>query len=68
MEEFAPNLLYAVDESTLQEDEDQDDEVAELAEVQQEPGTKDSDSAKKARTLRNGIFRAANLQDKLLEK
>ena len=67
MEEFAPNLLYAVDESTLQEDED-DDEVAELAEVQQEPGTKDSDSAKKARTLRNGIFRAANLQDKLLEK
>lgn len=66
MEEFAPNLLYAVDESALQAGDDRDDAVPQLAgrpEQEQQPGT-----PKRSRTLRNGIFRAANLQDKLLEK
>jgi len=39
--------------------EDQEDEI------RQEPG---ADPAKKARSLRRGLIKAANLQDMLLEK
>ena len=59
MDEFSAGMLYAVDESTLREPDDHEDGV---------PRERDTDTAKKARTLRNGIFRAASLQDKLLEK
>lgn len=41
--------------------------LPDIDEREDEPGTP-TESAKKARTLRNGIFRAASLQDKLLEK
>ncbi|KAL2018860.1 hypothetical protein VTK56DRAFT_349 [Thermocarpiscus australiensis] len=54
MEEFASDILNAADVA-----DDRDDEA------QQEPNAV---SAKKTRGLRNGIFRAASLQDKLLEK
>ncbi|GAB1313879.1 Peroxisome size and maintenance regulator [Madurella fahalii] len=59
MDEFTSDILDAIDEGTLPEADDRDDGA------QQDLGT---DSAKKARRLRNGIFRAASLQDKLLEK
>ncbi|KXX76509.1 Peroxisomal membrane protein PEX29 [Madurella mycetomatis] len=59
MDEFTSDILNAIDEGTLPEADDHDDGA------QQGLGT---DSAKKARRLRNGIFRAASLQDKLLEK
>lgn len=58
MEEFASNFLNTVDEGATPEGDDRDDE-----------GQQDTGSAKKSRTgLRHGFFRAANLQDKLLEK
>lgn len=53
-EDFASNTPPGV------ADEDRDDEVHQ--------GAGDTDPARKARSLRNGIFRAASLQDKLLEK
>lgn len=59
MDEFTSDILSAIDEGTLPEADDRDDGT------QPDLGT---DSAKKARRLRNGIFRAASLQDKLLEK
>jgi hypothetical protein len=59
MDEYTSNFLNAIDESTNPEVDDREDDG------QQEPET---DSAKKRTGLRNGIFRAANIQDKLLEK
>ncbi|KAK4153202.1 Peroxin/Dysferlin domain-containing protein [Chaetomidium leptoderma] len=58
MDEYASSFLDTV-EDVIPEVDDHEDEG------QQEPGT---DSAKKGRGLRSGIFRAANIQDKLLEK
>ena len=61
-EEFASQFLR---DHTIMEVQDEEDE----APSDPTPSTsKTTDSAKKARTLRNGIFRAASLQDKLLEK
>jgi Zn/Cd-binding protein ZinT len=59
MEEFTSDLLDVVDEAILPEADGGDDGA------QQEHGT---NPARKARSIRNGIFRAANLQDKLLER
>ncbi|KAK3989295.1 integral peroxisomal membrane peroxin-domain-containing protein [Cladorrhinum sp. PSN332] len=61
-EEFASQFLR---EDTIHETDGED-------EAQQDPPSTapntTTESAKKARTIRNGIFRAASLQDKLLEK
>ncbi|KAK4144319.1 peroxisomal membrane protein PEX29 [Dichotomopilus funicola] len=63
MEDYASSFLDVIDESTDLAADDRDDESHHEAEAAAgaEPG-------KKRRSLRNGIFRAANLQDKLLEK
>jgi hypothetical protein len=63
MDDYAASFLNAPDEPAIPEveaeAEDREDEG------QHEAGP---DSPKQARGLRGGIFRAANLQDKLLEK
>ncbi|KAK4121140.1 hypothetical protein N657DRAFT_624264 [Parathielavia appendiculata] len=59
MDEFTSSLLSAIDESTTPYVDDKE------YEGQQEPET---ELAKRGRGLRSGIFRAANIQDKLLEK
>lgn len=61
MDEFASSILDAVDEAAVPETDDREYDTP------QTPPNTDS-SARKARRLRNGIFRAASLQDKLLEK
>ncbi|KAK4104307.1 hypothetical protein N658DRAFT_493809 [Parathielavia hyrcaniae] len=58
MDEFTSSLLNDIDESTPDVDDRED-------EGPQEPET---ETAKRGRGLRSGIFRAANIQDKLLEK
>jgi hypothetical protein len=58
MEDYATSFLNAIEESATPEVEDREDEG---------PNEADTD-AKKRRGLRSGIFRAANIQDKLLEK
>ncbi|KAK4230221.1 integral peroxisomal membrane peroxin-domain-containing protein [Podospora fimiseda] len=66
-EEFASQFLR---EHTIHET-DGDDDAQQDHPVPTTPNattTTTTDSAKKARTIRNGIFRAAGLQDKLLEK
>ena len=77
MDEYAVSFFHGVvDESTIVEEEEVD--IAEhegqglglgfgLGFGQHENGA-DPESPKKTRGLRSGIFRAANLQDKLLEK
>ncbi|KAK4241635.1 integral peroxisomal membrane peroxin-domain-containing protein [Achaetomium macrosporum] len=59
MEEFTSNFLTAIDEAPLPEGDGGEDEGHQEAEA---------DSAKKGRGFRSGIFRAASLQDSLLEK
>ncbi|KAK4191212.1 Peroxin/Dysferlin domain-containing protein [Podospora australis] len=57
MDDFASAFLNEADITALPDiDEHEED------------GPTTTDSAKKARSLRNGIFRAASIQDKLLEK
>lgn len=63
MEEFASGFLNVIEEDAASGMEDHEDEVQRDAADTAEP-----DSSKKRRSLRNGIFRAANIQDKLLEK
>lgn len=60
MEDYASGFLISVDEPTVPEADDREDE--------QGPQEVETDSTKKPRGLRSGIFRAANIQDKLLEK
>ncbi|KAK3370283.1 Peroxin/Dysferlin domain-containing protein [Podospora didyma] len=56
MDEFSADILNTVDEDRLQgAADDRDDETQQ-------------DSTTKARSLRRGLFKAASLQDKLLEK
>ncbi|KAK0635312.1 Peroxin/Dysferlin domain-containing protein [Bombardia bombarda] len=57
MDDIASDILISTDEV-----DDHDDET------QQQNTSAGGDSAKTARSLRRGIFRAASLQDKLLEK
>lgn len=63
MDEYATGFLNIIEEDAAPEVEEQDDEGRREAAETPEP-----DSAKKRRSLRDGIFRAANLQDRLLEK
>ncbi|KAK4164817.1 peroxisomal membrane protein PEX29 [Cladorrhinum sp. PSN259] len=63
-EEFASQFLR---EDTIHETEDGEDEAQHDA-LPTTRNTTTTESTKKARSLRNGIFRAASLQDKLLEK
>ncbi len=73
MDEYAVSFFHGVvDESTIVEEEEVDNGEHEgqglgLGLDQRENGA-DPESPKKTRGLRSGIFRAANLQDKLLEK
>lgn len=62
MDDSASDILSAIAEAALPE---ADDRHGRDDGAQQHP---DAEPAKKARSLRNGIFRAASLQDKLLEK
>ncbi|KAK4178320.1 Peroxin/Dysferlin domain-containing protein [Triangularia setosa] len=59
VDELEAQLLSAADESVLPEEEGQSS---------QQPQDHQSHSARKVRSLKNGIFRAASMQDKLLEK
>jgi hypothetical protein len=74
MDEYAASFLGAVvDDSTIPEEVEGDDAENETQPEGQSqgPGQADAvepDSPKKTRGLRSGIFRAANIQDKLLEK
>ena len=71
MDLLANELLGTVDEDdSLQEIYDPDDPATPTIEMSQpsESGLTTADSAKTARTLRRGLFKAASLQDKLLEK
>lgn len=61
MEEYASSFLNAIDETTIPEANDREDEGQREAETNADP-------AKRRKGLRGGIFRAANIQDKLLEK
>lgn len=59
MDEFTSHLLHTISEPTLAETDDCHDQTQHSA---------DTNSARKARGIRHGVFRAASLQDKLLEK
>jgi hypothetical protein len=61
MEEYASSFLNAIDEAASPEVNDREDEGLQEAEANPDP-------AKRRKGLRDGIFRAANIQDKLLEK
>jgi hypothetical protein len=61
MEEYASSFLNAIDEAAGPEINDGEDEGQHEAETNPDP-------AKRRKGLRSGIFRAANIQDKLLEK
>ena len=63
MEDYASSFLDVIDESTDLAADDRDDDSHHEAET-----AAGAEPSKKRRSLRNGIFRAANLQDKLLEK
>lgn len=63
MEDYASSFLDVIDESTDLAADDRDDESHHEADA-----TTGAEPGKKRRSLRNGIFRAASLQDKLLEK
>lgn len=59
VDELEEQLLTAADESVMPEgDESQPSQ----------PQDHQSRSARKVKSLKNGIFRAASIQDKLLEK
>ena len=61
MEEYASGFLNAIDETTGPEINDREDDGQQEADITADP-------AKRRKGLRSGIFRAANIQDKLLEK
>lgn len=61
MDEYASSFLNAIDETTAPEVNDGEDEGPQEQEAITDP-------AKRRKGLRSGIFRAANIQDKLLEK
>jgi len=61
MDDFATVMLH---EAGLQDPDDNDDD----AQLSSSSNAGTGDSAKTARSLRRGIFKAASLQDKLLEK
>ena len=77
MDEYAVSFLHGVvDESTINSTIPEEDEVDHgehegqglgLGLDQHEDGP-DPESPKKTRGLRSGLFRAANIQDKILEK
>ncbi|EAQ92334.1 hypothetical protein CHGG_00569 [Chaetomium globosum CBS 148.51] len=73
MEDYAASFLNVIEEAANPESEGHEDEgqheveTADTADATVDAA--DAESAKKGRRgLRNGIFRAANIQDKLLEK
>ncbi|KAK3325227.1 integral peroxisomal membrane peroxin-domain-containing protein [Apodospora peruviana] len=71
MDLLANELLGTVDEAALQEMYDPESTATATPNneaAQPEPASGAPDSAKTARSLRRGIFKAASLQDKLLEK
>lgn len=71
MEDYAASFLNVIEEAAIPESEGHEDEGQDevgTADAADAVGTADAESAKKGRGLRNGIFRAANIQDKLLEK
>ena len=71
MEDYATSFLNVIEEAALPESEGHEDEGQHevgTADAADTVGTADAESTKKGRGLRNGIFRAANIQDKLLEK
>ncbi|KAK0670524.1 Peroxin/Dysferlin domain-containing protein [Cercophora samala] len=59
VDELEEQLLTAADESVLPEDDEG---------LSSQPQDHQSRSARKVKSLKNGIFRAASIQDKLLEK
>ena len=61
MEEYASSFLKAIDEAASPEINGREDEGQQEAEANPDPATR-------RKGLRSGIFRAANIQDKLLEK
>ncbi len=79
MDEYAVSFLHGVvDESTINSTIPEEDEVDHGEQegqglglglgLDQHEDSPDPESPKKTRGLRSGIFRAANIQDKLLEK
>ena len=71
MEDYAASFLNVIEEAAIPESEAREDEgqhEVDTADAVDAVGTADGESGKKRRGLRNGIFRAANIQDKLLEK
>lgn len=72
MDDFASGFLTGIDEHgpRAQEPDDRENEsqLDDDQDEQHEEQAASTESPKKTRGLRSGIFRAANLQDKLLEK
>ncbi len=72
MDDFASGFLTGIDEQeehrARETDDREDESQLDDQDDQQEEQAVSPESPKKTRGLRSGIFRAANLQDKLLEK
>ncbi|KAK3301374.1 Peroxin/Dysferlin domain-containing protein [Chaetomium fimeti] len=71
MEDYATSFLNVIEEAAIPESESREDDgqhELDTVDAADAADTADPESAKKRRGLRSGIFRAANIQDKLLEK
>ncbi|KAK3904149.1 integral peroxisomal membrane peroxin-domain-containing protein [Staphylotrichum tortipilum] len=68
MDDFASGFLTGIDEHEPGAPEDDHEDESQLDDTQDDQQDEQAEPPKKARGLRSGIFRAANLQDKLLEK